>query len=183
MSDLNCPFFCVPLGYIAGRSPFTNRHLRMPRALRSCPAVAVFFRSFLNISWSSPWGKIVDQSATHNGCFPLCMRELCVAIVTRWYTGQPDTRLPCPPASWVVCPKFHPLLQRSSAVYWFRPNPKGAGTARLQVLTCRLIDPNTRFWSRMHSHGQLGRPCFQKKTPSPEREGEKDNIRGPAATW
>ena len=59
----------------------------------------------------------------------------------------------------------------SSPVYWFRPNPKGAGTARLQVLTCRLIDPNTRFWSRMHSHGQLGRPCFQKKTPSPERGG------------
>ena len=142
MSDLNCPFFCVPLGYIAGRSSFTNRHLRMPRALRSCPAVAVFFRSFLNISWSSPWGKIVDQSATHNGCFPLCMRELCVAIVTRWYTGQPDTRLPSPPASWVTCPKFHPLFQRSSAVYWFGPNPKGKrGLLVFQVLTCRLIYP------------------------------------------
>ena len=117
----------VPVGYIPGRSHFKNRHLRMPRALRSCRAVAVLFRSVLNINWSSPWGKIVDQSATHNGCFPLCMRELCVAIVTRWYTGQPDTRLPSPPASWVTCPKFHPLLQRSSAVYWFGPNLKGSG--------------------------------------------------------
>ena len=77
------PSDVISLGYIPGRSRFKNRHLRMPRALRSCPAVAVFFRSFLNINWSSPWGKIVDQSATHNGCFPLCMRELCVAIVTR----------------------------------------------------------------------------------------------------
>ena len=35
-----------------------------------------------SISIGHPLGaKFVDQSATCNGCFPLCMRELCVAIV------------------------------------------------------------------------------------------------------
>ena len=76
---------------------------------------------------AEPFVTILAHGNGVNGCFPLCMRELCVAIVTRWYTGQPDTRLPSSPASWVTCPKFHSSLSRSTAVYWFGPNPKGSG--------------------------------------------------------
>ena len=60
-----------------------------------------------------------------------------------------------------------------------RSKSKGErGLLVYQVLTCRVMDPNTRFWSRMHSHGQLGRPCFQKKTPSPEGGGGRKTISG-----
>ena len=138
MSDLNCcPSDLISVGYIPGR--FSRTAVCLGRCALVClgHCALVPFRSFLNINWSSPWGKIVDQSATHNDCFPLCMRELCVAIVTRWYTGQPDTRLPSSPASWVICPKFHSLLPYFSAIYWFGPDTKGSGDCSFS--RCSLV--------------------------------------------
>ena len=89
-----------------------------------------------------------------------------------------EPRSPPPPPRWI-----RPWLGGLSQIPFFTPTllccllvrSKSEGERGLlvyQVLTCRLIDPNTRFWSRMHSRGQLGRRCFQKKTPSPERRGE-----------
>ena len=161
----------MSVGYIPGRSPFTNRHIRAPRALRSSRSRCLlpFFPQYQLVI---PLGQNCRPIGDSQWLFPPLhagtLRCHSDALVHR-STGHQASFFPGKLGDLSQIP-FFALTLHCCLLVWSKSEGE-RGLLVFQVLTCRLIDPNTRFWSRMHSHGQLGRPCFQKKTPSPERGG------------
>ena len=162
------PFFCVLVGYIAGRSPFTSRHLRMPRALHSCPRSRFPLPFFPQYQLVIPLGQncrpIGDSQWLFSPLHAGTLRCHSDALVHR-STGHQASFLPGKLGDLSQIPFFALTLH---CCFLVRSKSEGArGLVVCQVPTCRLMDPVTPESGHEGIQWTAGSSLFSKENTLP----------------